>query len=85
MNTEPSPVTNGGELEVLPNSKAAPPGKTSIAPAVLATACNQKGLTKTCRGKTSMPFFVANQPYSKPEKQVLNDRRMKRSLAETET
>jgi len=56
MNIEPSPVTNGGESEVKPNSKAAPPGKTNIAPTVLATACNQKGLTKTCRGKTSMPF-----------------------------
>ena len=68
MKIEPSPVTNGREVEVMPNCKAAPPGKTNIAPTSLATACNQKGLTKICGGKTSMSFVqVANQPYSKPE------------------
>lgn len=38
MNTAPSPVTKGGEREVAPMFRDAAPGKTSIAPTVLATA-----------------------------------------------
>ena len=34
----PSPVKNGGELNICPNSKEEPPGKTRTAPTMLATA-----------------------------------------------
>ncbi len=41
MNTALSPVTKGGEGEVVPKSKNPAPGKTSAAPMVLATASSE--------------------------------------------
>ncbi len=38
MKTALSPVTKGGEREVVPKFRAPAPGKTSAAPMVLATA-----------------------------------------------
>ena len=51
-----SPVMYGGELEVCPNSNAEAPGKTSIAPAVLATAYSNTGALREATATLNLVF-----------------------------
>lgn len=86
INIEPSPVTNGGDLEVLLNSKAAPPGKINIAPTVLATARKQRGPTRDMQGQDQHACDDGKVILRQSWKAKLDDRRkMKHSLVESET
>ena len=50
------PVMYGGELEVCPNSNVEAPGKTNIAPAVLATAYSSTGALREATAMLDLAF-----------------------------